>query len=252
MKTGLVLSGGGARGIAHIGVLQGLGELGISPDIISGTSSGALIGALYAAGHAPHRILELVKAHSSASLVRMALFSDGLFSAAGLKHILEAAIPKDNFEHLPIPLFVTATDINAGRPVAFSRGPLHELLVASSAIPGVFTPVRHRHYDLVDGGITDNLPAGCIKPLCDRVIGVHVNKLSNLNFRNKGRLETIERCFHLAIANTVAASALLCDQLIEPDLGHYTMFDVKYADELFKAGYLAVMAHAGNSSDAKP
>jgi NTE family protein len=243
MKIGLVLSGGGARGVAHIGLLKGLEELGLRPDIISGASSGALVGALYAAGHSPKQILELVKAHSSSYMIIMAF--DGLFSAAGLKHILDTAIPKNNFEALSIPLFVTATDINAGLPVAFSEGPLHELLIASSAVPGLFTPVKFETHYLVDGGVSDNLPVNCIKGKCEKIIGSHVNKLVNGNFRQKGRLEVIERCFHLAIAKTVHSSALLCDHLVEPDLQRYTMFEMKYADSIFKAGYQEVMKEKG-------
>jgi NTE family protein len=239
MNIGLVLSGGGARGVAHIGILSGLEELGIRPDIISGSSSGALVGALYAAGHSPRQILELVKEHSSSNMFMMAF--DGLFSAGGLKHILELSITKNNFEYLSIPLFVTATDINAGLPIAFCEGPLHELLIASSAIPGLFTPVKYAHHYLVDGGVMDNLPVHCIRQGCDKIIGSHVNKLGNDNFGKKGRLEVIERCFHLAIANTISSSSLLCDHLIEPELHRYTMFEMEYADQIFKAGYRSVM-----------
>jgi len=239
MKIGLVLSGGGARGVAHIGLLKGLEELGIRPDVISGASSGALVGALYAAGNSPEQILELVKAHSSSNMIMMVF--DGLFSALGLKRILESATPENNFESLSIPLFITATDINAGLAIAFSEGPLHELLIASSAIPGLFTPVKYAHHYLADGGVMDNLPVHCIRQQCNKIIGSHVNKPGTDNFRKKSRLEVMERCFHLAIANTVNSSALLCDQLIEPELRRYTMFEMKYADQIFKAGYRSVM-----------
>src|SRR5665213_2359814 len=112
--TGIVLSGGGARGIAHLGVLHGLNEMDIFPGVISGVSAGAIIGALYAAGRSPAEILGIIKKHASTSLVAMLVFPGGLFSRAGLKQILTDEIPGDSFESLDIRLFVTATDIDGG------------------------------------------------------------------------------------------------------------------------------------------
>jgi len=239
MKIGLVLSGGGARGLAHIGLLQGLNDLSIQPHIISGTSSGALVGALYAAGYTPKQILELVKDHTPSNVILMAI--SGFFSASGLLKILESAIPKNSFESLRMPFFVTATDINAGIPVSFSEGPLHQLLVASSSIPGLFTPVKHGERYLVDGGVAENLPVACIRHQCDKVIGSHVNHFGYNNYQDKGKVDIIERCFHMAIADTVRASARLCDVLIQPDLRQYNMFEMKYAREIYEVGYKAVI-----------
>ncbi len=243
MQIGLVLSGGGARGLAHIGILKGLGEMGIRPDVISGASSGALIGALFAEGYTPEEILDLVKQHTPSNVILMAF--NGFLSASGLLRIVESAIPKNSFESLQIPLFVTSTDINAGMAVAFSEGPLHQLLVASSSIPGLFSPVKHGDRYLVDGGVADNLPAHCIRQQCDRVIGSHVNRFGHAKYQEKGKLDIIERCFHLAIADTVSASAGLCDFLLEPDLHRFNMFELKYADQIYEVGYKSVMKEKG-------
>ena len=242
MKTGLVLSGGGARCIAHLGLLQVLQEMGIRPDMISGVSAGALIGALYAAGHTPQQILAMVKERTSFSVAITVLSPAGLFSPAGIRHILQSEIPTDDFSALQIPLFITATDIARGVPVIFSKGPLYEAVVGSATVPGLFNPVTFGSCVLVDGGVMDNLPVNCLKGRCDRIIGSHVNKFDRRRPLNLSREAVIEQCFHLAIAGKIAESARDCDLLIEPSLEGYTMFETGCADELFEAGYRAANA----------
>ena len=241
LEIGIVLSGGGARGIAHLGVLQALEEIGIRPDILSGVSAGALIGALYAAGHSPEHILTLVKTHTSSSLVRMILSPSGLFSPAGLGKLLKEAIPHDSFDHLQIPLYVTATDIGSGESITFSEGQLYPVLIGSSSIPGLFTPVKFGPRYLVDGGVRNNLPVDCIRHQCDKILGGHVNKLYQDSPEQLGRFQVLEKSFHLAVADTVAAHALQCDIFLEPELRGHQMFELKHADQLYKAGYDAVL-----------
>jgi NTE family protein len=241
---GLVLSGGGARTIAHLGMIKALEVLNITPVCLSGVSAGAIIGALYAAGNSPEQIMAMIKEHSSASLTRMILFPGGLFSADGLRHILQVAIGKDSFEDLKIPLFVTATDIMTGKAIVFSSGDLFNPVVGSSSIPAIFSPVKHGPYNLVDGGVLNNLPVSCIIGSCDRIIGCHVNKIQPLTKNNLSRLQVLERCFHLAIAENVESNSKLCDIVIEPELGKYGMFDTKFADQIFDAGYTATMKNS--------
>ncbi|MGZ3873323.1 MAG: patatin-like phospholipase family protein [Mucilaginibacter sp.] len=241
IRTGIVLSGGGARGIAHLGVLQALEELEIKPGIISGVSSGAIIAALYAAGYSPKKILEMVKQHTSFSSAWTVFSSEGLFSPAGIRRILTNAIQKDSFSALKIPLYITATDIKSGMPVAFSTGKLFDAVAGSAAIPGLFSPVKRGTAILVDGGVMNNMPAECIREKCVHLIGSHVNKqLGSLSAR-ANRLQVLDRCFHLAIASTVAINARLCDTLFEPALKRFHLFDVEHADQMFNIGYRTVM-----------
>lgn len=149
-KIGLVLSGGGARAIAHLGILDGLDQIGLKPNVISGVSAGAIIGALYSAKYSPKQILEMIKKHTSSSLALMVLSSGGLFTASGLKQILSSAIPANNFESLSIPLFVTATDIASGTSITYSKGPLHDVLIGSSSVPVLFTPQKYGKQYLVE------------------------------------------------------------------------------------------------------
>lgn len=240
MRIGLVLSGGGARGIAHLGALKALEEMKIRISVISGVSSGALIGALYASGKSPVEILELVRSHEHTNLVSAFFLPGSLFSSKGLRSLLESVFPVDDFSTLSMPLYVSATDLISGTTACLSTGKLHNALMGSAAIPGLFDPVPLNNYKLVDGGILDNFPVKCIRGLCDKIIGVHVNKYY-LNPEKWSRSEIIERSFHLAIAKGVSENGKLCDLLIEPDLSAYSIFAMKYADQLFTIGYRSVM-----------
>ncbi|MEO6523324.1 MAG: patatin-like phospholipase family protein [Mucilaginibacter sp.] len=236
-RLGLVLSGGGARGVAHLGLLQALDEMGLKPTIISGVSSGAIIGALYASGYSPQEILKLTKDHSATTIMGVILTSGGLFSPKGLMEVLTAAIATDSFEQLQIPLFVTATDIVTGTPMTFSKGPLFEVLAGSCDIPALFDPIKSGNRYLVDGSVMNNLPVDCLIGQCDQILGSHVNKLFHPQKEPLSRLQVFERCFQLAISGTVTAQGKRCDLLIEPDLSDYNMFEMKFSDDIFEIGY---------------
>jgi len=140
MKTGLVLSGGGARGIAHIGVLQALQEMNITLHALSGTSAGSMVAALYCAGYNPGKILEIFQTNRFYKLVWPALKSSGLLNMRKMERTLIRYFPENSFEVLRIPLYVYATNLRTGEGVMFHKGPLVQSLLASSAIPVLFHP----------------------------------------------------------------------------------------------------------------
>ena len=133
-NTGLVLSGGGTRGFAHLGVLQALNESGIYPDVISGASAGALAGLLYCDGISPKEALKIMKGSSRLDYMKPAMPRDGLLQLSGIRKILEDHINARKFEDLKIPLYVSATDLNNGKPVYFSKGELLDVVIASAKI----------------------------------------------------------------------------------------------------------------------
>lgn len=234
---GLVLSGGGARGIAHLGVLQALDENGIKPNLISGVSSGALVAALYAAGHKPKKLLKLIKAYSKPNLVSIIKTPLGLFSSTGLLHLLKDTIKVDDFARLHIPLHIVATDIVNHRSVDFSSGELFEVIIASAAIPGLSSPVNVGVYQLADGGILNNLPVECIRHKCEKIIAVNVNNFNGDKRTAFSRMQLLDKCFHMSIAPQVAKSAENADLLVEPPVCEFPMFDITHANDLFRAGY---------------
>lgn len=255
MKAGLVLSGGGARGIAHAGVIKALEEEGVEISVISGTSAGAIIGALYASGRSPDEILEIITKANLFKSMRPAWTWTGLLTMEGLKNTLLDFFPQNAFESLKIPMYIAATDLREGRAIYFSSGELVPCILASSCVPALFNPVMVNGFLCVDGGLVDNLPAKPIRDQCNLLIGSHCNYIRNIfdvrNFRS-----VIERSLLIAINGNTSVSKTMCDILIEPpEIGVYSGFDWKKAKELFDMGYSFVkenfkMDDFGESADA--
>lgn len=237
-KVGLTLSGGGMRGMAHIGVLKALDEFGIKPSIISGTSAGALIGAFYSLGLTPTTMQELAKERTFFSRSAFKLSKNGLFSGDFILKLLADYFPNDNFNTLKIPLYVAVTELTHGRIEFFSEGSLFNVLLASSSIPLVFSPVRINDKLYVDGGVLDNLPIEPLVHQCDFIIGSHVNALSFQDEPKISLLKELDRVLHLAIASSVYSKAQLCDLFLDPpNMSNYSLFKKNNTDEMIEMTY---------------
>ncbi len=156
MNISLVLSGGGARSFAQIGVLKALEEANIRPSAISGTSTGAILGALYAAGHRADKLFDIASGVDYSTFLKRG-GKGGLIGHAGIEAVLRPHLP-ERFEALEIPLAVTSVDIQSAELLIFRQGPLLSAICASNAFPGLFEPVRFEGRYLMDGGILDNVP----------------------------------------------------------------------------------------------
>jgi NTE family protein len=235
-SVGLCLSGGAARGIAHLGVLQALNELGVPITAISGVSSGAIAGAFFAAGFPPSEVLRIISDLSVQRLFRPALHT-GLLQTQPLHKVFEEYLGGTSFEELPIKLIISALDLVEGSTVYFTQGSLVEALKASSAVPILFKPLALGHKLLVDGGILNNFPVECLKGECDQIIGVHVNPTHRkANIRNIRQVT--ERISHLAILSNVQQRLTLCDLFLEPPLlKEYPVYALNKAQELYTIGY---------------
>jgi NTE family protein len=238
-KTGLVLSGGGARGFAHLGLIQALNDAGIFPDILSGTSAGALVGVLYADGYSPKEILQLMNHGSRLDFMRPAMPREGLLQISGIQKILKLHLRATTFEELKIPLFVTATDINNGKPVYFSEGDLIDPVIASASIPVLFQPVKINDISYVDGGVLDNLPVHPIENDCRVLIGSFVNPVGYIE-KISGLINIAERTFMLSMSKEILEKAKKFDLFVAPpELGNYKILDPEKAGELFDIGFKA-------------
>ena len=245
-KLGLALSGGGARGIAHIGVLKALEDNAIIPDCLAGASAGAVVGALYAAGKTPEEILKFV-AEKSASLYqiyKMSFPKIGLTKLTYLKKQLSPQFEEDDFSILKKPLYIAISNLNSGELELRNKGTLVDIIVASSCIPILFQPIDMDGMKYVDGGMLMNLPAEPLYPICEKVIGVNVIphfKVPNKSISNV--LNIAMRCFELSILANTENQALMCDLIIEPaELHHYDIFGFKKYQEIYDIGYKAAMA----------
>ncbi len=236
-NIGLVLSGGGARGFAHLGVLQALNEAGIFPDIISGTSAGALAGVLYCDGNSPKEILKMMKTNSRFDFMRPTLPRNGLLQISGITKILETKLRAKKFEDLKIPLVVTATDLNHGKTVYFSKGDLITPVIASSSIPVLFKPVIINKIYYVDGGVLDNLPIKPIENKCHRIIGSFVNPVC-YEASTSGLIKIALRSFMLEQTKEAEGKSGRFDLFIAPEeLKNFSILGIDKADDLFKLGY---------------
>jgi NTE family protein len=237
-KTGLVLSGGGAWGFAHIGLIRALEERGIAPDIIAGTSIGALIGAGYASGYTSEELLQIVSHIHMARFATIHLPTQGLLELTWPEKLLRSVIPADSFDALKIPLVVAATNLSKGEIVHFRSGTLIDKVIASASVPVVFTPREIDGDEYVDGGLLDNFPVTAIRDECEQIIGMHVQpkhygaKLTNL-------LHVAAQSFLLSVRMQGASQAHLCDLFIEPDLSGHHFFDFSDAKKIALSGYEA-------------
>lgn len=242
-RIGLALSGGAARGIAHLGVLKAFDELGIKPSILSGVSSGAIVGVFYAAGYSPDDTLRLIKELRIYRIMRLAIGQVGILHLDEVEKLYHRYLgDQATFEDLAIPVIIGATDMHAGVTVNFSSGNLIKPLIASSAVPVLYRPVQYEGMLLNDGGLLDNLPLEALTGKCDFKIGVHSNPL-NHDARITSLRSMIERTAHLAINNNVQLRRHLCDFFIEPPaLQYYRLMSFSKADELFEVGYTYTMS----------
>ncbi len=275
-KLVLVLSGGGARGITHIGVIRVLEELHIAPDLIVGTSMGSIIGGLYAAGWSPDEMEEIVqiidweniftdrvdrsdrsfrrKQDDRPVLIQGRLHFDGIkpLMPSGVirgqrlelaLRIIEALSPAENdFDRLPIPFRAVAADIATGEAVVISEGSLATAMRASMSIPGALPPVGIDGRELVDGGITANLPVGIAQDLgAHEIIAVDIS--SPLLKEDDEEFESFLSIYThlnsmLTVRNRDRDAALLRpdDVLIVPDLGDITFVSFDRVQETVAIG----------------
>ncbi len=272
LKVGLALSGGGAKGFAHIGVLKVLEEIGMPVDCIAGTSMGSVIGGLYAIGYAPDSLAALARQEDWPAIFndtatrRDLPMEEKLWDA---RYIASFPIRKGNvqlpigliagqkisailarltwpvhhvsdFKELPIPFACVATDLENGEAVTLDHGFLPQALRASIAIPTVFTPVKLNGRLLVDGGVVRNLPAEDVRRLgADIVIGVDVGAPLSPAEKLTTFFSIIDQSMSFRGAEINAKQRQLCDILITPDMTGLTVASFDRADTLIARGEMA-------------
>jgi NTE family protein len=241
-RIGLALSGGAARGIAHVGVLRALAENNISIDAIAGASAGALIGGAYAAGLSISALEEMARKFRWRHTARFSFSRLGLQSNARMETFLRARLPVTRFEELKIPFAALVTDLREGRAIALDSGDLPFAIRASCCLPALHVPVRSREGRLlVDGGLVANLPISYTRELgADIVIAVDVGA-DGARFmdRPKTALGVLTQTF-VAVERIVSNQQKHnADVLITPRVGHIRWDQTRRAEELLKIGYEA-------------
>ena len=240
-KIGLVLSGGGVRGVAHLGAITFMEEMGIEVEVISGTSAGSIVGGMYAAGHSVETIFKVFKNTSIFSWSNFTARKPGIIDSDRFYPVLKEHIPEDDFSALKKKLYVTATDILNGVVTTFSEGEVAKTILASSAVPVVFSPVKIGDSLYVDGGVLNNFPIEPLQGRCRAIIGVNVHPIKPVREKDISSTITImDRLLRIAIYHQTRQKLPLCNIAISPpELANYGTFDRNHFEEIFEIGYIA-------------
>ncbi|MBI5078666.1 patatin-like phospholipase family protein [Candidatus Saganbacteria bacterium] len=240
-KVGLALGGGVARGIAHIGVLKVLNEYNIPIDCVAGTSSGALVGAAYAAGMEVS-LIEQVSLHIQwKDLLKFTLFRPGFVSGRAIEELVEKYIGDKDFSELKTPFAAVATDINSGEAVVIGEGKVPKAVAASSAFPGFVAPEEAKGRFLIDGGISSNVPVDAARALgAEFVIASDVVPGKSVHRLPHDPMQVFGRSLDMILKKLSREEALRADVLIElemeKDIWH---LDLSSAKQLIAAGEVA-------------
>ena len=241
---GLALGGGAARGIAHIGVLKALGELGLRADHVAGTSAGSIVGALYAGGYSSGDIAEIVRTVDWNDLVQPCLPRLGLVRADKLERRVDELLGGRSFDELDVPFAAVAVDLVSGTEVVLREGNVAAAVRASCSIPGIFEPVVVGSRVLVDGGVLNDVPADVALSMgADCVLAVDLNS-DMLSPR------VPESVFQVIIASFAVLARARHQQALQepgvitvaPSLSEYPHHNMKPVDQLIDAGFVATTA----------
>lgn len=234
---GFALSGGFIKGFAHLGVMQALKEHDIQPDIISGVSAGALVGAFCADGNEPYRVLDYFAGHKFQDLTKLVIPKRGLFDLCEFIDFLKTNLKAKSIEDLKTPLVVTATDLDHGKSVHFRKGDLAIRIAASCCMPVMFSPVRIDNTHYVDGGIFMNLPVSTLRRECEKVVAINVSPLVASEYK-MNIVSIAMRAYNFMFRANTFPQRENCDLLIEPyNLHGYSNRELEKAEEIFQQGY---------------
>lgn len=246
-SIGLALSGGAARGLAHVGVLKALSEHDIPIDFLAGTSAGALVAGTYASGMSISEIESIARSLRWRDVGRMTMSRMGVQSNERLEQYLRSQLPVTRFEEFPIPFAAVATDLKSGRGVILQgEGDVPFAIRASCAIPGWYVPVTDEQgRQLVDGGLVANIPSDVARSMgADVVIAVDVNAEGATFLGPSLSIISVVLQSMMLVQRTASLyQSAVADLVIKPKIGHIRWDEMRRADELISAGY-----EAGNES----
>lgn len=241
-QLALVLGGGGMRGFAHIGVLQAFEEAGIRPDLVVGTSIGAIIGAAYAAGTSPDQLWQLANTMQVHSLADVTFSGPGLVKGEALALWARGLVGGQTIEHFPLRFAAVATDLDRAQPYVITHGDAGQALRASAAIPGVFLPVQTDGLTLVDGGVSALVPVYAARALgADVVIAVDIY-CHGPQYAQSSAISMVLRVWQMQSCLLSGPEAASADVLIAPAVAPAGTDDIQGRETARRQGYEAAMA----------
>ena len=245
-KVGLALSGGGVKGAVHAGMIHFFDEIGFKPDIIAGTSAGAIVGALYASGKSGKEILNFFMEERPFS-TKLWSGNRGLINTPALAETISNTVKRTTFEELGIPLITTASNMFTGKAEYFSTGDLVTRVLASASFPGVFTPIEMNGALYSDGGLLNHFPVDLITDKADFIIGMHLSPIKPFALKDlKNTKDVLSRTVDIQGSEAEFAKLNLCDIGMCPsELTEYGTFDFnkEKMQEMFDLGYSYIKNH---------
>lgn len=238
-KIGLVLSGGGVRALAHVGLIQVLLENNIIPTNISGTSGGAIVGALYAAGYEPKEMISFFKKTPLLNISLYARRKPGFMDSEKYISFFKKFFKNDSFESLKHPLTITATNLIDGKLNFFSSGELIKTLIASSALPPVFSPIEINNNLYCDGGVLNNFPVEPLFNECDKIIGSFVNPVTKINKSQiNSSYKLMMRVLHIGLDANNDSKFKKCNYVFLPsNVNKIGVLESKNIEKAYQLGY---------------
>lgn len=243
-NIGLVLSGGGSKGLAHAGVLQFLEEQNIKPTQIAGSSAGSVVAALYSFGKTPNEILSFFQSIYFFHWKHFTFSKAGIIDSLSFKKYFTDVFGDTTLGELKIPVHITATDMVKGEVKIFDKNTsIVDAVLASSAFPGIISPYVIDDHWYSDGGILNHFPTDILQGSCESIIGVYVSPIQKIEAQDLKSIKAVtSRAFDLLTANTTTQKFTLCDWLIEPEeLSSYSTFETNKIkmETIFTIGYEA-------------
>lgn len=238
-KIGLALSGGGARGFAHLGVLMALEKFGLKPNIISGVSAGAIVAILYGSGLTATDIFKYFAEFDKISkYAEFTIPKKSIFKLDKMAELLQRILPIQNIEETKIPTIICATDFDNGKSIGWAKGEIIPRIIASCSIPVIFPPVNINGINYVDGGVLRNLPAWAIRDKCKTLIGSNCSPLSRDYHFKSSIIDVATRSFQLMAKANTLQDLLICDHVIQSStMANYGAFDINSMKNITMCGY---------------
>ena len=243
-NLGIVLSGGGVRALAHIGLLQALNENNIHPEIVAGTSGGAMVGALYAAGYDTQSMLQFFKETPLFKFSLYTLNKPGIMDTEKYSIFFKSYFKENSFERFKKPLYVTDTNLMTGKLTFFNSGELIRPILASAALPPIFSPINIDDNLYSDGGILNNFPVEPLHVSCKNILGSFVNPLSPIQKNDiKSTMDLVQRVYHIGLDAKDLVKFNQCNYVFSPpNIYKIGIFDNKSVIKAYEFGYKHALA----------
>ena len=242
-KIGLALGGGAARGFAHVGVIQVLEEAGITPVLVTGTSAGSLVAALYASGKNGAQLQKVAESMEESTIADWTLpfFGRGVLRGEALAKYVNLQVGQKPIEAMPMPLGIVATDLNSGNDMLFQRGDTGTAVRASSAVPAVFTPVKINGHEYVDGGLSSPVPVRAARKMgAELVIAVDISSPPEASSAS-GTIEVLLQTFSIMGKSINGFELKDADVVVRPVLTGVSSSDFSSRKRSIEAGRQAML-----------